>query len=72
MISGHILSLYLKCTSLGSVNYSGGTITEWRFHEAVIKDGIVYDGLTGSNGMPEEIYQQMFEYWVFLHFTPIP
>ena len=57
---------------LGPVNYSGGTVIGWDNHVVVIKDGIVYDGLTGSNGMPFETYKKMFEYWDVLKFTPIP
>ena len=58
--------------SLGPVNYSGGTVIGWNNHVVVIKDDIVYDGLTGSNGMPFETYKKMFEYWDVLKFTPIP
>lgn len=74
-IGGQIYEITSKLqntSSIGPVNYSGGTVTGWGHHVAVIKDGIVYDGLTGSNGMPEEIYQKMFEYWDVLNFTPIP
>lgn len=47
---------------LGEVTYSQGTITGWTGHVAVVKDGMVFDAMTGPEGMPIEDYQNMFKY----------
>ena len=61
-IGGQLYRVTSNARSLGPVHYDGGTVVGWNNHVAVIKDSIVYDGLTGSNGMPEELYKLMFEY----------
>jgi RHS repeat-associated protein len=35
----------------------------WFYHYMVIKDGRVYDRMTGSNGMSLTEYSKLFEYW---------
>jgi RHS repeat-associated protein len=47
---------------LGPVNYSEGSINGWSYHVAVIKDGKVFDAMTGSSGMDLSKYKAMFEY----------
>jgi len=58
-------------TRLGPVNYSGGTINDWFHHVAVIKDGMVYDGMTGAAGMQLADYKKMFEYSDAIKFEPV-
>jgi hypothetical protein len=39
---------------------TGEAIGGWSWHMANIRNGIVYDGLTGLKGMPLEEYKQLF------------
>ncbi|MEU4113946.1 hypothetical protein AB0F71_05560 [Kitasatospora sp. NPDC028055] len=43
---------------------------KWAEHFVVIKDGTVYDGFTGSNGMAFEQYRNQWKYGEYLNFTP--
>jgi RHS repeat-associated protein len=43
-----------------SANDPGG---DWRYHYAIEKDGRIYDGFTGPEGLPAGEYAQQFEYW---------
>lgn len=43
---------------------------EWRYHEAVVKDGRVYDGFTGRAGMSMDDFRAQFEYGDVLQFGP--
>lgn len=54
---------------LGPVNYGGGKVSTWYHHVAVIKDGTVYDKMTGRNGMPFDSYKNLFEYNDILNFN---
>jgi RHS repeat-associated protein len=36
--------------------------TEWYFHEVVVKDGKVYDAMTGPEGQPIDDYKKEWEY----------
>lgn len=47
---------------LGPVKYAGGEVSGWFHHVAVIKEGIVYDKMTGAAGMAVDKYKQLFEY----------
>lgn len=51
-----------KGLTLGPVQYSEGVAGGWFHHVAVVKDGIVYDKLTGAAGMALDKYKAMFEY----------
>ncbi|MCL1989471.1 MAG: RHS repeat-associated core domain-containing protein, partial [Defluviitaleaceae bacterium] len=53
---------------LGPVNSPHGTINNWKNHVAVVQDGMVFDAMTGPNGMPIAEYQAMFEYNDALNF----
>jgi len=55
--------------TLGDVNYSQGTIDTWNNHVAVINDGVVYDAMTGPDGIPLDEYKQMYTYNDVLNFT---
>jgi len=52
---------------------AGGRITRpWFDHRAVVLDGVVYDRLTGIDGMPLETYlRRIFEYPEVISITPI-
>ena len=56
---------------LGPIKYGGGSVDSWYHHVAVIKDGMVYDGLTGSGGLPLNKYKSMFEYADALKFEQV-
>jgi hypothetical protein len=61
---------------LGEVNYSAGKngmqqITVWRHHVAVLKEGMVYDAMTGSRGMHLGEYKQLFTENSGINFKPI-
>ncbi|WP_437948975.1 FG-GAP-like repeat-containing protein [Sorangium sp. So ce296] len=61
---------------LGRVRNSGGTLVNpagdkapgWSNHHVVVKDGVVYDALTGPNGMVASAYKQLWEYGDVLNF----
>ncbi|MDA1055684.1 MAG: polymorphic toxin-type HINT domain-containing protein [Planctomycetota bacterium] len=40
----------------------GGQRTDWFYHEVVVKDGRVYDALTGPNGLPIDEFKRLWEY----------
>jgi hypothetical protein len=44
----------------------GGTISEWYWHHAVRDGNRFYDKMTGPEGMPEQEYRLLFEYWHLL------
>ena len=45
-----------------------GTINGWAYHVTFVKDGIVYDRLTGPLGMPVSEYKKMFAFSEALDF----
>jgi RHS repeat-associated protein len=56
---------------LGPVNYSQGSVNGWFHHVAVLKNGRVYDGMTGAAGMGLKDYKSMFEYANDLKFEAV-
>jgi hypothetical protein len=44
------------------VNPAGDLAYGWSRHYVVLKDGKVYDALTGPNGMDASAYKQLWEY----------
>ncbi len=40
----------------------GGIDTKWTHHDVVVKEGRVYDALTGPEGLPIDEYKATFEY----------
>lgn len=50
------------------MNPAGYKAPGWSSHQVVLKDGMVYDALTGPNGMPASTYKQMWEYRDILNF----
>ncbi|MBL8892021.1 MAG: hypothetical protein JNL67_18745, partial [Planctomycetaceae bacterium] len=46
----------------GSLGPRSGMPTNWAHHEVVVKDGIVYDALTGPNGLSIADYKELWEY----------
>jgi hypothetical protein len=40
----------------------GGTWTDWQYHEVVVKDGRVYDVLTGPDGLLISEFKKLWEY----------
>ena len=40
----------------------GGTSTGWSHHDVVVKDGMVYDALTGPGGMASDAYKAQWGY----------
>lgn len=44
------------------VNPAGSSAPGWSSHTVVVKDGIVYDALTGPSGMPASAYKQLWQY----------
>jgi hypothetical protein len=50
------------------VNPAGNLAPGWRNHHVVVKDGRVYDALTGPNGMDASAYKQLWEYRDVLNF----
>ncbi|MEP7377907.1 MAG: RHS repeat-associated core domain-containing protein, partial [Chitinophagaceae bacterium] len=71
-IGGDFLQITPKEGSfLGPANYSGGTVNNWRHHVAVVKDGIVYDRMTGSGGIPIDKYKELFTHSDALKFEQV-
>jgi hypothetical protein len=61
---------------LGEVSYPAGKhgmqqISSWGYHVAVIKEGMVYDAMTGSKGMHLADYKQLFTHNEAINFTPV-
>jgi hypothetical protein len=54
---------------LGPVKYAGMEGPSWGHHVAVIKEGVVYDMMTGAEGLPLNTYKQIFEYADDLNFN---
>ncbi|MDB5283570.1 MAG: hypothetical protein JWO06_2645 [Bacteroidota bacterium] len=55
---------FLQVTPKEGLNYIGdvrGQATSWAYHVAVVKDGKVFDKLTGAAGMAVEEYKKMFD-----------
>jgi RHS repeat-associated protein len=50
------------------VNPAGPKAGGWSNHHVVVKDGRVYDALTGPNGMSTTAYKQMWEFGDVLNF----
>jgi hypothetical protein len=50
------------------VNPAGNLSRGWSDHHVVLKDGKVYDALTGPNGMATSAYKQLWEYGDALDF----
>jgi hypothetical protein len=50
------------------VNPAGNLARGWSDHYVVVKDGKVYDALTGPNGMTTSGYKQLWEYGDVLDF----
>jgi hypothetical protein len=44
------------------VNPAGDRALGWSTHYVVVKDGMVYDAITGPNGMSASAYKQLWEY----------
>lgn len=44
------------------VNPAGSDANGWAYHEAVLKDGMVYDRLTGPAGMTTDAYKALWQY----------
>ncbi len=40
-----------------------GEVPTWRSHDVVVKNGRVYDDMTGPSGVPIDEYKKFFEYW---------
>jgi hypothetical protein len=59
---GEILQITSKYTPLIEAIHpvTGEAIGGWSWHMANIRNGIVYDGLTGLKGMALEQYQKLF------------
>jgi hypothetical protein len=57
-----ILPKHIKMKTIGSVNdLKGNLIHEyWQNHYAVKIDNMIYDGITGSNGLPFDEYKRLF------------
>ncbi|XYH92481.1 hypothetical protein ACMHYB_31960 [Sorangium sp. So ce1128] len=49
-------------------NSAGDKARGWSNHHVVVKDGMVYDALTGPNGMATSAYKQLWEYGDVLDF----
>lgn len=47
---------------LGPVKVGDETVNEWYYHKAVLKDNMVYDRITGPDGMHIDDYKGLFEY----------
>ncbi|PSL45301.1 hypothetical protein CLV51_1043 [Chitinophaga niastensis] len=72
-IGGEFLQVTPKFgNQLGPVNYAAGAGPAWYRHVAVLKEGMVYDMMTGSEGMDLNKYKQMFEYADDLLFQTVP
>jgi hypothetical protein len=56
---------------LGSVRFPAGGTKNWYEHAAVIKNGKVYDRMTGSDGMLLGDYKKLFEYGDDLKFQQV-
>jgi hypothetical protein len=56
---------------MGPVNYASGTASGWYYHVAVIKEGMVFDKMTGVARMPPDKYIAMFEDSSELLFTTV-
>jgi len=50
------------------VNPAGDKALGWANHHVVVKDGMVYDALTGPNGMAISAYKQLWQYADVLNF----
>jgi RHS repeat-associated protein len=50
------------------VNPAGDRALGWNFHQVVVKDGKVYDALTGPNGLATSLYKQLWEFGDVLDF----
>jgi hypothetical protein len=50
------------------VNPAGDRALGWSEHHVVVKDGMVYDALTGPNGMATSAYKQLWEYGDVINF----
>jgi RHS repeat-associated protein len=64
----------LKITPSGSARALGPSTNNpsgtWQEHYAVEKDGRIYDGFTGPEGLPEAEFTQQFEYWDYFDIEP--
>ena len=54
---------------LGRVSFPAGGAQHWYEHAAVIREGKVYDRMTGIDGMPLEEYKQLFQFGDVLKFN---
>ncbi|MFY0254662.1 hypothetical protein ACDQ55_11985 [Chitinophaga sp. 30R24] len=73
VIGGEFLQVLPRIgNQLGAVTYAKGAAPFWAHHVAVIKEGMVYDMMTGSRGMPLNDYKAMFEYADDLLFEIVP
>ncbi|WP_395748832.1 RHS repeat-associated core domain-containing protein [Prosthecobacter sp.] len=72
-IGGELLSITpQRSPQLGAVNLPNGErLTGWYMHQAVLKNGNVFDRITGPKGMPMDKYKQMYEHADAINFTPI-
>lgn len=62
------LEITSKYNTLGKV---AGHDSQWAHHVAAIKDGKVYDKLTGNEGLELEEYKKLFEYADEINFNPV-
>ena len=63
-IEGSIHQIKPKSSLPGTPNLGlrNGQPTNWFYHEVVVKDGRVYDALTGPNGLTIDEFKKQWEY----------
>ena len=71
-IGGDYLQITSDYKALGGVKYNGSTGADlWSWHVAVIKEGKVFDQMTGSSGLLLEEYKKLFNYSDVLKFETV-
>jgi RHS repeat-associated protein len=68
-VGGQFLQVTAK--SGNQVGTIGGEATGWAHHVGVLKEGRVFDKLTGSSGMALDEYKKMFDFHNDLNFTAV-
>ena len=72
MVGGKIIRIFdrLGAPGIGKVTHPNGKVVSHVFteHFAVRKGDMIYDRITGSNGMHIDEYKKLFEYHKFLNF----
>ena len=61
-IGGTIHRIKPKSARARSLGPRGGTDTYWAHHDVVVKDGRVYDAMTGPNGLPIDEFKAQWGY----------